>query len=195
MTMQTTKPAAVSWVPRLDPMRGLLGSRTSVAPRPGTRPAPAPLRVVRETPPPAPVLSCDEEEPLGVEAATEVPVPAPLSPEQIAARDLRNAARRADYALAGLSRDSVRGRLLLALASLGGSATTGELTLAAWRAWPESFGLTGHEAEAPCSNSVLAKLSGATGLVGTGYVQRPELGRYALTARGRAWCDAARLRS
>lgn len=188
-TTKTKLPAAVSWVPPIDPMRGLLGSRTSVAPRPGERrAAPPALRVVREVPrpippapppPPPPALSCDEDE-----------EPAPLSPEERAARDLANATRRAAYALAGLDPEGLRGRILRALAAVGGEASTGELVLAAWRAWPMTFGLTGCETTAPCSNSVLAKLAGAGGLVGTGYVSRPAVGRYALTGRGRRWCAA-----
>lgn len=48
--------------------------------------------------------------------------------------------------------------------------TKDDLVVAAWRCWPESFGLVGHEY--PCSSRVIAKLSGGTGLVGKGLLRK-----------------------
>ena len=65
--------------------------------------------------------------------------------------------------------------------------TRDDLVVAAWRLWPESFGLSGHDY--PCSGRVVAKLSGRTGLVGQGLLRHDD-GVFRLTPKGRLAAQA-----
>lgn len=89
--------------------------------------------------------------------------------------------------------DSLCGRVCVALGVLteafpdARDFALGDLVLAAWRLWPESFGLPGHKAVAPCSSSVLSKLSRDDSPVARGLIVRTARGRVALTVAGRRW--------
>jgi hypothetical protein len=73
----------------------------------------------------------------------------------------------------------------VALATAGERVSATDLVLRAWALAPERFGLAGAE-RYPDSNRVLAKLSGADGLCGLGWLRRVEPGVYRVTDAGRA---------
>lgn len=80
---------------------------------------------------------------------------------------------------------TVRARIVMALAGLGpGAHDVNELVVAAWRRYPEIFGLRGYEHTYPDSGRVLAKLAGPEGVCGTGHCVRVEGGRIRLTPYG-----------
>lgn len=88
---------------------------------------------------------------------------------------------------------SVRRKILLAAVSLARESATfsaAELVVRAWALYPESFGLDGFSH--PDSNAVAAKLAGADGVCGLGWLERVEACRYRVTRRGQQ--EAARLR-
>lgn len=74
----------------------------------------------------------------------------------------------------------------VALATAGERVSTTDLVLRAWALSPARFGLRGAEARHPDSNRVLAKLSGADGLCGVGWLRHVEPGVYRVTDAGRA---------
>lgn len=81
---------------------------------------------------------------------------------------------------------TVREALVMALASLGaGDHDVTELIVAAWKRWPERFGLRGYVALYPDANRVLAKLYGADGLFGMGVAKSRSEGRIEITTFGR----------
>ncbi len=65
------------------------------------------------------------------------------------------------------------------------------LVVAAWEASPGAFGLAGYETQFPDTNAVVAKLSGARGLIDDGFLERVGEGCLRLTAKGRAKLAAA----
>lgn len=91
---------------------------------------------------------------------------------------------------------SVRGRICVAFGVLTEAFPdapdfgVSDVVLTAWRLWPEVFGLAGHRTEAPCSSTVICKLSGEGSPVERGYLRRTGPRRYALTSLGRRWYSA-----
>ncbi|MDO9016656.1 MAG: hypothetical protein Q8S73_43080 [Deltaproteobacteria bacterium] len=80
---------------------------------------------------------------------------------------------------------TVRARIVLALASMGpGPHDVNALVVAAWKRFPESFGLRGYESTYPDSGRVLSKLAGSDGVCGTGFCARVDGGRIRLTPYG-----------
>lgn len=180
----------MSWVQRLDPTGGLLGSggRYGITPS-APRPLP-PAQPTTDAPTIAPSAAAD--------AAGEVhppppppPAPAPTmeAPTRTPRRPSPGPQRRDARAL---HPETVRGRILIAAALTSGGrivvpVTTADVIVRAWREWPESFGLRGHVLAHPDSNRVLAKLSGVGGLVEEGWLSRPSAGELLLTRRGAWW--------
>lgn len=177
----------MSWVQRLDPTGGLLGSggrygAVPSAPRPllpaqPTTDAPtiapsAPADAVGEVHPPPP-----PDPPPTLEAPPRTPRRPSPGPQR---RDAR-----------ALHPETVRGRIVIAVALCeprhGERITTADVVLRAWRLWPEAFGLRGHERAHPDSNRVLAKLCGKGGVIDDGWLARPSEGALALTHRGARW--------
>ncbi len=60
----------------------------------------------------------------------------------------------------------------------------GELVLRAWQLFPESFSLDGTNRAHPDSNRVLAKLAGAEGLRGLGWIELVDPSTYRVTTKG-----------
>ena len=127
-----------------------------------------------ETLPPAPVAPAPA--PASAPATPPVRVSLPLSVmgEHYAGR---------------LAPDGHRGKILHALGtlSLREPVSVGDLVVRCWELYPESFALQGHP-QHPNSNAVLSKLFGTEGLDAGGWVRRPVLSQYVLTAEGRHWC-------
>lgn len=69
---------------------------------------------------------------------------------------------------------------------------TADLTVAAWKKYPERFGLRGYEATAPDHNRVVSALSGAKGMAAKGLLAKEGQG-YRLTPKGRLLADGANL--
>ncbi|MBL8685320.1 MAG: hypothetical protein JNK05_39440 [Myxococcales bacterium] len=79
-------------------------------------------------------------------------------------------------------------KVLIAAAMLDGDQQTfsaEDVIVRAWRAFPESFGLSGYREEHPDSNRVLAKLMGSLGLCGRGWLEQTNTKTYRLTPAGR----------
>jgi hypothetical protein len=79
-------------------------------------------------------------------------------------------------------------KVLIAAAMLDGDQqtfTAEDVIVRAWRAFPESFGLSGYREEHPDSNRVLAKLMGSLGLCGRGWLEQTNTKTYRLTPAGR----------
>ena len=81
---------------------------------------------------------------------------------------------------------TVRQKILLVAATLGEWFRVGDLVVACWRLWPKSFGLSGYLTQYPDASKVTAKLSGPTGLVGLGWLDRLDTHVYAVTTLGRS---------
>ncbi|MFK5282282.1 hypothetical protein ACI3PL_22250, partial [Lacticaseibacillus paracasei] len=84
-------------------------------------------------------------------------------------------------------RVNVREKILLAAVALTETAptiTTPDLVMRAWSLYPEAFSLAGYAH--PHSNAVIAKLSGADGLVGLGWLERTDESAYRVTRAGHA---------
>ncbi len=82
---------------------------------------------------------------------------------------------------------TLRQKILVAAVALTESAptfTTADLVVRCWAMFPEAFSLKGHAAHAD-SNKVLAKLSGADGLAGFGWIELTGQSTYRVTHRGR----------
>lgn len=80
--------------------------------------------------------------------------------------------------------------ILCVACSLPEEWSDGDLIVAAWQAYPQEFGLVGYTSSQSDAGHVRAKLQGATGLIGRGYIEQLETHRFRVTERGRA--EAAR---
>jgi hypothetical protein len=79
-------------------------------------------------------------------------------------------------------------KVLIAAATLDGDQmtfTAEDVIVRAWKAFPESFGLSGYREAHPDSNRVLAKLMGSLGLCGRGWLEQTNTKTYKLTPAGR----------
>jgi hypothetical protein len=76
--------------------------------------------------------------------------------------------------------------VLLAAADCEPHFTVPALVVAAWKRWPECFGLSGWNAHYPDSNRVVVNLYGKRGLIRRGLLIGNGTGRFMLTAAGRA---------
>ena len=79
---------------------------------------------------------------------------------------------------------TVRQKILVAATKLVGPFALADLVVRAWVLYPESFALKGYP-EHPDSNRVQAKLSGADGLCGLGWLEHVDTNTYQVTRRGR----------
>jgi hypothetical protein len=83
---------------------------------------------------------------------------------------------------------TVRQKILVASAALGDESeafSVEDLIVRTWNLFPESFSLRGYFAKHPDSNRVLAKLSGADGLCGLGWLEHTDQRMYRMTRKGR----------
>lgn len=83
---------------------------------------------------------------------------------------------------------TVRQKILMAAVAMGSDTETfsvEELIVRSWKMFPESFSLRGFERLYPDSNRVLAKLSGADGLCGLGWLEHTDQRTYRLSRKGR----------
>lgn len=82
---------------------------------------------------------------------------------------------------------TVRQKILVAaddVAAESGRFRVDALVLRAWELFPESFSLGGTDLAHPDSNRVIAKLAGAEGLRGLGWIELVDPGTYRLTRKG-----------
>ncbi len=82
---------------------------------------------------------------------------------------------------------TVRQKILLAASECSERSErfrAGELVLRAWQLFPESFSLDGTANAHPDSNRVLAKLAGAEGLRGLGWLELVDPSTYRVTTKG-----------
>ncbi len=89
---------------------------------------------------------------------------------------------------------TLRQKILVAAVALTESAptfTTADLVVRCWAMFPEAFSLKGHASHAD-SNKVLAKLSGADGLAGFGWIELSAQSTYRVTHRGRRVAEQLR---
>lgn len=83
---------------------------------------------------------------------------------------------------------TVRQKLLMAAVAMGTEPeafTSEDLIVRSWKMFPESFALRGFERLYPDSNRVLAKLAGADGLCGLGWLEHTDQRTYQVTRKGR----------
>lgn len=83
---------------------------------------------------------------------------------------------------------TVRQKILMAAVSLASDTkafTVEDLIVRSWEQLPESFSLRGYQTRHPDSNRVLAKLSGADGLCGLGWLEHSDQRMYRMTRKGR----------
>lgn len=168
--------AGTAWRP-LDAGGGLMGLRR----------APLPL-----APPPR---AATPSTPLPQAQATQGPATAPQrppskrppQPSQVKVRGGALWTRQA----AILNPDSARGRIIAAMGALGldrEDLTREEITVRAWRLWPEDFGLQGFERHHPDMMRVAPRLTTRDPLSTLGLMRCDDVvGRYRLTERGRKW--------
>lgn len=94
-----------------------------------------------------------------------------------------------------LAKLTVPEKILIAATEINGaekSFTAEDLVLAAWRRFPDTFGLQGYAEKYPDSNRVLTNIMGNKGLRGKGWIRKVGEKRYKITEAGR---EAARLLS
>jgi len=83
---------------------------------------------------------------------------------------------------------TVRQKILMAAVAMGSEPeafSVEDLIVRSWKMFPESFSLRGFERLYPDSNRVLAKLSGADGLCGLGWLEHTDQRTYRLSRKGR----------
>ncbi len=83
---------------------------------------------------------------------------------------------------------TVRQKILMAAVAMGSDPenfSVEDLIVRSWKMFPESFSLRGFERLYPDSNRVLAKLSGADGLCGLGWLEHTDQRTYRLSRKGR----------
>jgi hypothetical protein len=85
---------------------------------------------------------------------------------------------------------TVRQKILMAAVAMGTGTeaenfSVEDLIVRSWKMFPESFSLRGFERLYPDSNRVLAKLSGADGLCGLGWLEHTDQRTYRLSRKGR----------
>lgn len=83
---------------------------------------------------------------------------------------------------------TVRQKILMAAVARGSDTenfSVEDLIVRSWKMFPESFSLRGFERLYPDSNRVLAKLSGADGLCGLGWLEHTDQRTYRLSRKGR----------
>ena len=83
---------------------------------------------------------------------------------------------------------TVRQKILMASVAMGSDTenfSVEDLIVRSWKMFPESFSLRGFERLYPDSNRVLAKLSGADGLCGLGWLEHTDQRTYRLSRKGR----------
>lgn len=83
---------------------------------------------------------------------------------------------------------TVRQKILMAAVAMGNDTenfSVEDLIVRSWKMFPESFSLRGFERLYPDSNRVLAKLSGADGLCGLGWLEHTDQRTYRLSRKGR----------
>ncbi len=83
---------------------------------------------------------------------------------------------------------TVRQKILVAALALGeeiDAFSVEDLIVRSWNLFPEAFSLRGYFAKHPDSNRVLAKLSGADGLCGLGWLEHTDQRMYRVTRKGR----------
>jgi hypothetical protein len=122
-----------------------------------------------------PVLLPVVSEPEPVSAPDELPAPSTLT-LRVPVPELRPL--------------TVRELLLLAAADVASDDTAkdialGDLVVRAWERDHDRFGLPGHELHYPHSNRVLAKLAGADGVCGLGWLRLHAPNTWRLTTKGR----------
>lgn len=160
----------MSWVPRLDPTFGALGTGSRYSARTGGPRAvvpPAAPAVVPVEPVLVPVPHVAESAPIEIGRVHD-PDTATASPAEKPRRISPPPQPRAS-----LHPETVRGRILIAAAlvcegKLTRPVSNADVIVRAWQEWPEAFGLTGYSLAHPDSNRVLAKLAGRGGLVEEG---------------------------
>jgi hypothetical protein len=83
---------------------------------------------------------------------------------------------------------TVRQKILVSAVALGeeiDAFSVEDLIVRCWNLFPEAFSLRGYFAKHPDSNRVLAKLSGADGLCGLGWLEHTDQRMYRVTRKGR----------
>lgn len=85
---------------------------------------------------------------------------------------------------------TVRQKILMAAVAMGAGTETEnfsveDLIVRSWKMFPESFSLRGFERLYPDSNRVQAKLAGADGLCGLGWLEHTDQRTYQVTRKGR----------
>ena len=83
---------------------------------------------------------------------------------------------------------TVRQKILMAAVAMGSDTenfSVENLIVRSWKMFPESFSLRGFERLYPDSNRVLAKLSGADGLCGLGWLEHTDQRTYRMSRKGR----------
>ncbi len=83
---------------------------------------------------------------------------------------------------------TVRQKILVAALALGEELeafSVEDLIVRSWQLFPDAFSLRGYFAKHPDSNRVLAKLSGADGLCGLGWLEHTDQRMYRVTRKGR----------
>lgn len=180
----------MSWVPRLDPTFGALGTGSRYSSHTGGPRAvvpPAAPAAVPVEPVLVPVPHVAESAPIEIGRVYD-PDTAVAAP----AEKPRRISLPPQPPRASLHAETVRGRILIAAAlvcagKLTRPVSNADVIVRAWQEWPEAFGLTGYSLAHPDSNRVLAKLAGRGGLVEEGWLSRPSAGELLLTHRGAWW--------
>ncbi len=83
---------------------------------------------------------------------------------------------------------TVRQKILVSAVAIGDELdafSVEDLIVRCWNMFPEAFSLRGYFAKHPDSNRVLAKLSGADGLCGLGWLEHTDQRMYRVTRKGR----------
>lgn len=83
---------------------------------------------------------------------------------------------------------TVRQKILVSAVAIGeelDAFSVEDLIVRSWTMFPEAFSLRGYFAKHPDSNRVLAKLSGADGLCGLGWLEHTDQRMYRVTRKGR----------
>lgn len=173
----------------IDPTRGFLGGGPRRPPRPMTSRPPPPPRPVAPAAPPAPVLA------LVVTKPAPAPVAAQTTPPRVAVVTKPKAPPKPRvYTSPSDLVPTVRQKILFAACDLDPEGfSVDALTVACWKRWPETFGLTVHPHH-PDNNKVIAKLSGIDGVCGLAWLRYVAPRTYQVTYAGRALAVTLRKR-
>lgn len=167
-----------TWLPEAQRGRAAVRPSPAPAPRPLVVPAPPSTATATAAPTPRPESPAVARPAAATTTATTTATRSPTTtpgPTPTAATPTAEASRPL----------TLREKLLVASADLGAeSFRVADLVVRAWRLYPETFSLEGHP-EHPDSNRVQAKLCGADGLCGRGWLVHVEASTYRVTRRGR----------